>query len=270
MTHAADVALRGGANSATPPFKVSFAGWRALDRAHVSVARVEEDAEVRVFHFPDELRYLGRLVEEETRLELPDDLHLVLLGDSRARPPEADDALPRGRTIDARRAVRRAHGVDANAGRPEVEAELQVLLEQLDVVVVLLGRIGRGPLVAPEVRGEAADPKAVFLDQVLHAATIDVHGVVVGVDVRLEGADLDAVVLQLAELLDDGVEGYRVVLVGPEGIRPGPDGEQLRHARFSSNESLVMQSFTRRAAVLVRPAMHSTSGADRCALWANA
>src|SRR5262249_17932181 len=64
--------------------------------AHVGVAGVVEDAEVRVAAAADgidDLHDLRRLVEGEARLELPADVHGVIGGDLAAPVPDGDDAV---------------------------------------------------------------------------------------------------------------------------------------------------------------------------------
>src|SRR3989454_6876665 len=163
--------------------------------AHVSVAGVKEDVEVRVVDFLHEAHDLRGLVEEEAWLELPHHLDAFFLCQAGTLAPELDDAASRGVSVHPGHPVGSADRVNTKAGCSEVRAKLQVLLEEVDVIIVLLSCVGSRTLVPPKIGRQARDAQAVFLDEALHLLTVGIRWVIVRMDVWLECADLHPVVL---------------------------------------------------------------------------
>ena len=119
----------------------------------------------------DDLQDLGRLVEEEARLELPADVHAVVGRHLAALVPDGDEPVHaelRVHASDCREEVRRLDAIDADrldvqVGRERGEAEER-------------GHVGRrvlvqdrrpGLLEAPQIDGDAGEGQAVVRDLLL-------------------------------------------------------------------------------------------------------
>ena len=102
----------------------------------------------------------------------------------------------------------------------EIDGEVAVGLEARDVV---RGVAGVEQLLAPQVLGEAGEGEPVAGDVGLEPVAVVPGRMVLRVRVAVEAAELEPVELQLGSFVEHGRERDRVLAIGPDIVRPGPD-----------------------------------------------
>jgi hypothetical protein len=193
----------------------------------VGVAGVVEHAEVVVPLGPDGIHQLDNfrwLVEREAGLELPGDVEAVIGGHFAGGVPGGDDAVHAELGIDLLflEDVRGLHGVHADRLDAEVRGEGAVAEERGQVRTGIVGVDELGP---PEVRCNAGEGQAVIRNFLLELLARCLGRMRFRRRVLAEGAELDAVHLEVLQLVQDRVPGDFLRLV--EHVRPTADGEFL-------------------------------------------
>src|SRR5262245_14494487 len=153
--HMADPSLKHSGEFSHTTAQCFLLPWltSTLDGTHVSVACVEENAEIGMIDILDKLQHFRGLVKEKPRLKFPNQLDSLFLRKPRTGSPQADNSFPGRNSIHSWDAIRAVYRIHANSRRTKIGAKLEILLEKINVVIVLLGGIRSRAFVAPKIGG---------------------------------------------------------------------------------------------------------------------
>ena len=195
---------------------------RPKRRADMAMTGIEQNTEILVADFLWHANDFRRLVEGKSGLKLPHhaDALVPRLGGCRAK--RLRHTLPAKLWIDLffLKNIRGADGIHTNAVNSKVFRKFHVAFKGGHPGGVILYR-NDGK--RPQVRRQAGKFKPMVVNFPPEFLALRLGVKLVRVRVRREAAQLDAVKAQLPQLLDDRIEGYRIILIRPKTVGPTPD-----------------------------------------------